>query len=120
MDITADDDGRVGSLSVDGQYVYLAVVVLVNIKVLTSTNNHNFVMLFLVLASIACYVLFYYLLNLYSGSDVYGLFIDIFVHNNFFFSLFFMGVSLVMVDIGLYHAHKGIKFMIELKEYEEE
>jgi hypothetical protein len=41
MDWTSDDDGMLGSLFVDGQYVYLAVVTLVNIKILTSTNNHN-------------------------------------------------------------------------------
>ena len=39
MDITADNDGLLGSLYVDGQYVYFATVCLVNVKILTSTNN---------------------------------------------------------------------------------
>ena len=75
-------------------------------------------MLFLVLASIGCYILFYWLLNIIKICELYGLFIDIFVHDNFYFAIFFMGVSLIMVDIGLYHAHEGVKFMIELQEYE--
>jgi hypothetical protein len=120
MDITPDDNGELGSLYVDGQYVYLAVVTLVNIKILTSTNNHNVIMFILCVGSILTYLIFYFILNLYPPSELYGIFIDIFIHNNFAFALFFMGVSLVMVDIGLHHAQRGIKFMQELKLKEEE
>jgi hypothetical protein len=112
MDITDDRKGRLGSLDVDGQYVYFAVVMLVNIKILTSTSNYNWVIVFLVVVSIGSYLFFYYILNIYPASDLFGLFSEIFVHNNFIFALFFMSVCLIMVDIGLYHAHAGIKLVL--------
>ena len=31
-----------------------------------------------------------------------------------------MGVSLVMVDIGLHHAQRGVKLIMEIKEQEED
>jgi hypothetical protein len=102
MDFTSDDDGLLGSLYVDGQYVYLAVVTLVNIKILTSTNNHNLIMFILCIGSILCYLIFYWLVNLVPSDPLYGEFKDLFYHDNFAFALFFMGVSLVMVDIGLH------------------
>ena len=77
-------------------------------------------MLTIVLLSIASFLLFYFVINLYPGIDIYRMFSDIFKHNNFAFSLFFMGVSLVMVDIGLHHAQSGIKFMIDQREFERE
>jgi len=41
MDRTVEEGGKSGCLYVDGQFVYIAIVVLVNIKILTSTNTHS-------------------------------------------------------------------------------
>ncbi len=120
MDMTSDDDGMLGSLYVDGQYVYLAVVTLVNIKILTSTNNHNVFSFVLVFASVFTYVVFYWAVTLVPSTDVYGEFKDLFLHENFGFALFFMGVSLVMVDIGLHHAQRGLQTIVEIREFERE
>lgn len=102
MDWTSDDDGLLGSIYVDGQYVYLAVVTLVTIKILTSTNNHNIYMFLLCLASVLCFIVFYWIVNLIPSDELYKEFKDLYLHENFAFALFFMGVSLVMVDIGLH------------------
>ena len=61
-------------------------------------------MFVLVFASIFCYLVFYWLVNLVPSDALYGEFKDLFLHENFGFALFFMSVSLVMVDIGLHHA----------------
>jgi hypothetical protein len=70
---SADDAGKMGSLMLDGQFCFLAVVTMVNFKILTSTNNHTVWSVFFCLGSIACYPFFFYLLNLVED-ELYGLF----------------------------------------------
>lgn len=120
MDLTSDDEGMLGSLYVDGQYVYLTIVTLVNIKILTSTNNHNVFMFVLVFLSIFLYIVFFWAVTLVPSDELYGEFTDIYLHENFGFALFFMSVSLVMVDIGLHQAQSSVETILELREQDAE
>ena len=104
LENSPDKNGFLGCYVDEGSFTYLAVVVLVNIKLLTSTNSHDGGVLFLVTGSIVVFLAFFYGLNLIPSTTVYKTFTDIFVYNNFATDLFFMTVSLVAVDIGLHHA----------------
>jgi len=63
--------GRTGSYLTDGQFIYMSVVTLVNIKILTSTHTYSFFSFFLTLGSIATFILFYFILNLWPAEDIY-------------------------------------------------
>jgi len=57
-------NGKTSSLHIDGTFVYLGVVLVVNIKLLTSTNNYTFFAFFFSLGSIAIFVVTFYVMNL--------------------------------------------------------
>lgn len=57
-------NGRTSELMIDGIFVYTGVVVVVNIKILTSTNNYTFVSFFLSIGSTLFFVLVFYVMNL--------------------------------------------------------
>jgi len=63
LDYSIGDDGMLGSLFVDGQMVYLAVVVMANIKILTSTTGFEPIMIFLIIASVGFFLFFYYAIS---------------------------------------------------------
>lgn len=105
---------------VDGQFVYMGVVTLVNVKILTSTHSYTFFSFFFAIGSILVYVLCFWLLNLWPSSDIFALFGQVFLHASFYFALLFCSNCLVMVDIGLNLAHEQIKQMVERKEEQKE
>jgi len=75
MEKSADSSGSFASIHVDGQFVYMAVVMTVNFKIMTSTSNHTPYSLFFSIGSILCYMLFFYLINLWTANELYGLFV---------------------------------------------
>ena len=77
-------------------------------------------MFVLVFLSIFLYIVFFWGVTLVPSDELYGEFTDLYLHENFGFALFFMSVSLVMVDIGLNHAHRSIDTIIEIREKEAE
>ena len=108
MEKSADTDGRFSALEVDGQFVYMAVVTIVNVKILTSTNNHTFMSLFFSIGSILTYMLVFWIMNLFLANELYGLFNNVFYHKSFYFALLFVGLAIITVDVGLHLAHKKI------------
>jgi hypothetical protein len=104
LERSPDQNGFLGCYIDEGSFTYLAVVVLVNIKLVTSTNSHDGGVALTVTGSIVMFFLFFFGINLIPSSTIYKTFSDIFVYSNFVTDLFFMTVSLVMVDIGLHHA----------------
>ena len=104
MEDIDSDTGRSSTLMVDGQFVYFGVVTLVNIKVLTSSSNFTFYSFFFVGGSVLSFVLCFYILNLFTFTEIYLLFNFVFIHSLWYMALFFIGVSLVLVDNGLHLA----------------
>ncbi len=98
----------------------MAVVALVNLKLVTSTSSHDGGVAILALLSLLVYLGFNWGVNLIPSSDIYRTFTDIFLYSNFFPDLFIMTVSLVMIDIGMYHVQHGIKYIMEQRELEAE
>ena len=116
MEVSADSYGNYSSIYVDGQFVYMAVVVMVNLKILTSTNTHSIYSFFFSIGSIVVYIVFYWALNEYPGLDIYLTFSNVFKHNAFYFALLFCSLAIILVDIGLHRAHHKINKMLEFKE----
>lgn len=114
--VDAEDElGQQGTLLLDGQFCFLAVVTMVNIKVLTSTNTHTGWSLFFCFGCIGCYILFFYIINLIED-DVMGLFPKVFTHNNLYFGLVFISMALILVDNGIHLAQKQVYNLFKSKE----
>jgi uncharacterized membrane protein YesL len=64
METINDENGRTSEIMIDGIFVYTGVVLLVNIKILTSTNNHTFFSFFFSIGSILFFILTFYIMNL--------------------------------------------------------
>ena len=71
MEDVDGETGRNSSYIVDGQFVYMGVVTLVNIKILTSYNTQTFWSFFFSIGSIFIFVLEFYIVNLFPLDDVY-------------------------------------------------
>ena len=64
METINDSTGRTSELMIDGIFVYTGVVLLVNIKILTSTNNYTPFSFILTIGSILFFVLTFFVMNL--------------------------------------------------------
>jgi len=116
MENSSDKNGKLGDLLIDGQFVYMGVVTLVNVKVLTSTHSYTFFSFFFSIGSVFTYLLFFWVLNLFVENDLFALFSKVFFHSSFYFALLFCSICLVMVDIGINMAHLEISSMIEKRD----
>ncbi len=94
----------------------MSVVTLVNIKILTSTHTYSFWSFFLTIGSILVFVLFFFLLSLWPTDEIYMEFLSVFGSALCYFSLFFVGGALVLVDNGLHLTQYEIAQLIESKE----
>ena len=108
--------GRTGYYLTDGQFIYMSVVTLVNIKILTSSHTYSFFSFFLTLGSIATFVLFFFFLNLWPSDDIYKEFNQVFGHQMFYLSLLFVGGALLLVDNGLHLIQYKMNQLLEDKE----
>lgn len=106
--------GLTGSYLTDGQFVYMCVVTLVNLKILTNSNTQSFWSVFFSLLSILIFVFQFWLLNLWPADDVYQVWVSVFTHPLFFFGLLFVGGAMLLVDNGLHLAQYELARYLEL------
>ena len=102
---TPDTRGDVAGLWLTGTFIYFCVVLMVNIKIMNSTNTHSFGSVFFVVGSIASFFAVYYLQSLIIFfPQLYGLFPHQFEHSQFYtLTIFLVGV-VVVIDQLNYHA----------------
>lgn len=110
------ESGRSTTLLINGQFVYLGVVLVVNIKILTATSNYSFWSFFFPIASTLSFVLFFWILNLFSFSELNSLFSFAYENIIGYVGLYFLGSALVLLDNGLHLAQYEIREFIESKE----
>lgn len=120
MQYADPDNGSASSELVEGQFVYLGVVTLANLKIVTSTSNFNFWTFFFSISQTLAFVLFFFLLNLIPSYTLVGLFRQVFNNAVTYFALLFVSGALVLVDNGLHLAQHEIKKFIEIQDRERE
>lgn len=119
MEYVHSNIGGASTEMVEGQFVYLGVVSLVNAKILTSTSNYNFWSFFFTFSQTLAFVVFFWLLStLFTGYHLYGMFTEVFGHLLTYIALAFMSGAMVLVDNGLHLAQYEIKRLVEIKESE--
>ena len=110
--------GGASSELVQGQFVYLGVVTLVNSKILTSTSNYNFWTFFFTLSQTSAFIFLFWILTLFKDYTLYGVFTEVFGHLLAYVALLFMSGAMILVDNGLHLAQYEIKKLVEIKEKE--
>eukprot|EP00347_Sterkiella_histriomuscorum_P021501 403333759 len=116
MEDVDGSNGKTGSYLTDGQFVYMSVVTLVNLKILNSSNTQSFWSFFFSIASILVFMIEFYILNLFSQDEVYQMWTSVYSHPLFFFALLFVGGALLLVDNGLHLAQYEISQFLELQD----
>lgn len=74
LDTATNFNGTTGSLWVDGQFCFTAVVIIVNFKVLIASSQWTCISLFWIFGSILSYLLCFYGLSAISLFDLFGVF----------------------------------------------
>lgn len=117
MNQSPDVRAKYGCFDLQGTFVFLTVVVVVNVKILMSTHLYTFWSFFFSLGSIGVCVLVWYLLNLWVADQLYGTFEHLFLFTSFYFGLFFISCGIIMVDIGLNWVQRALNKIILEQEY---
>ena len=97
----SDEEGRFGGIWVSGEMVFGTIVIVSNMKILISSYQISFVMIFFIAASVLLYILFY---TTISGgvvsSNEYGTFYMLMSAPQTYFSLILFTFMFVLVDTG--------------------
>ena len=98
-----------GSLWLEGNFVYLGIVIIVNINVLTSTNNHTWISLLFQIGSIIITLVVGVILNLFTFSVLFGTSWASLGSIEFYYVLLLMLLAIVMVDIGINYINRKVR-----------
>ena len=92
-----------GSLIVNGIFVFEAIVVLVNVKLMIQTYTHSIGSIIVQLGTVGVFYLSFFLLNLWNDPDIglYKLMPVLFSFTNQFTLLFFFMVGYILIEYGL-------------------
>ena len=94
-------DKQGGSLWMEGNFSYVGVVTLANVKVLTDTTSHTFISFFWAVISVVVFFLVYYILNLFPDIVLYGSFGELITSREFYMGMLFMLIALILIEIGI-------------------
>jgi hypothetical protein len=104
-----------GSLWMEGNFVFLGVVIIVNIKILTDTNLHTAFSLFFTIGSILVFLVSIVIASNIRLLQIYGSVQNVVVAIEFYYILIFMLLAIVQIDIGVNYVNRQIrKRMIKL------
>ena len=88
-------------LGSQGSIAYSGVVLIVNIKILTTTNSHTFISVGFFLFSVLSYYFILWLMSMYFGFDNFNHFEMLFTSCQFYLSTIFLIVLCVTFDRGI-------------------
>lgn len=119
IDGSANASGELGSLTLDGNFVFCALVIIVNVKILINSYQYTFPAVFLIFLSIASFFVVYYLLCTWASYQVGGEFYHMFTSVTSYLTLLFFSFTFVLIDSGLQMANAEIiAYMLKVKEME--
>jgi hypothetical protein len=95
-------DGSYGDLTINGAVTYAGVVVIANMKIITSTNSYTWVSFLIVFLSILTYFLNWALESGFSIFTLFGTFSISFRFTVFYISMAFIIMFLIILDTWFY------------------
>jgi magnesium-transporting ATPase (P-type) len=106
---SANSSGQGGSLEVDGMFVFGAVVIIVNLKVMISSAVWDFLAVFFMLGSIVSFFICFWGLSSIKAYYMYGVYQQILLIPETYVSFVFFGFSYILVDAGTHSAQQEYK-----------
>lgn len=109
--------GDIGDIWVQGSFIYGAVTIIVNLKIMYDGHTHTFISLFILWGQILTFFAFFWAFSQMKSSTVYGLADEIPRWPVFYMALIFFALTPIPVDTAIRMVEKE---MVEEKEKEEE
>ena len=104
----------------DGNFVFCALVIIVNVKILISSYQYTWPAVTLIFLSIASFFIVYYVLCQLASYQVGGEFYHMFTSMTSYLTLLFFSFTFVLVDSGMQMANAEIiAYMLKQKELEQ-
>lgn len=114
LDGNSDGIMQMGELEIDGQFVFAALVIIVNVKVLISSYQYTFWLLFWVLGSIFSFFPVFWAVCYFGNYTFSGVFNHMFASGQVYMLLIFFCSCFVLIDQGLQMANGEIRnYMLE-------
>jgi magnesium-transporting ATPase (P-type) len=101
MDSATETHGQIGGLTIDGNFMFCALVIIVNVKVLISSYQHSFWSLFLIFGSIISFFIVFAGMSEMIITSVYGEFDHTYNLIQTYLLLLFFTLAYVLMDEGL-------------------
>ena len=93
------NSGRLGDIWLTGTYVYFAVVILANTRIIIDSNSHTWYSLMIIALSIGSFYIFFYLENLWKPCELFGLFPEIHSMPTYYLLVIFIFLFSFPVDM---------------------
>jgi hypothetical protein len=87
----------------DGIACYAGVVIVANIKMFTSTNNHSVFSFLLQFLSVAVFFVVFYVESIFPGNDLFGTFIPLMIEPDFWIGVALIIITIMLSEKGLHH-----------------
>jgi hypothetical protein len=98
-----DKNGKNGNLDVAGEFVFGALVIVANMKILCSSFLISIFQISVVILSVLSYILCYYILSTSMKSAEYGSIQILMTEPGTYFDLMLFTFMFVLVDVGMQH-----------------
>jgi hypothetical protein len=101
MDTATEDHGQLGGLTLDGNFIFGALVIIVNIKVLISSYQYTFWSVFWVVLSIGTFFGVFTMFSYLEVTSVYGELYHIYTRYQTWLVLIFATSAYILIDNGM-------------------
>lgn len=101
LDSAQEQFGQIGGLTIDGNFMFAALVIIVNVKILISSYEHSFWSLFFIFGSIASFFLVFAIMNNMIVTSTYGEMWHTYNLLQVYNLLLFFTFSYVLIDNGM-------------------
>jgi hypothetical protein len=101
LDSGIEENGKIGGLTLDGNFIFGAIVIIVNVKVLISSFQYTFWSVMLVALSIVSFLSFYTAFSSIPAMSTYGEFEHTYSRLQVYLTMLLTTCSFILIDNGL-------------------
>jgi hypothetical protein len=104
--------GNTGSFWLAGNFAYFGVVIVANIKVLTSTNNHSFFTFFFIFGSILLFFVVYLIESMIPQFPLFGSVVPMITSREFYLGMILLTFAIILIEIGLRYFNHALRLKL--------
>ena len=113
LDSSTEQFGQMGGLSLEGNFIFCAIVIIANVKVLISSFQYTFWICFLVFGSIASFFIVFILFSNWTFVSTTGEFYHTYNLLQTYFTLVFFTLSYILIDHGMQLVGAELRYLDE-------